>query len=99
MAAGGADIPRSGENCSSKWLRSATISTNNRRVVGAHHMVGTDRPGGQLQKGAVMTAWRTRSTHQVQAHQDRKSTRLNSSHVAISYAVFCLKKKTYQSHV
>src|SRR5690625_2259732 len=27
------------------------------------------------------------------AHADRKSTRLNSSHVAISYAVFCLKKK------
>src|SRR5690349_23566479 len=26
-------------------------------------------------------------------HQDRKSTRLNSSHVEISYAVFCLKKK------
>src|SRR5690606_41643730 len=26
--------------------------------------------------------------------QDRKSTRLNSSHVKISYAVFCLKKKT-----
>src|SRR5437870_9441793 len=29
------------------------------------------------------------------ANQDRKSTRLNSSHVAISYAVFCLKKKTH----
>src|SRR5437870_7028001 len=28
------------------------------------------------------------------AQKDRKSTRLNSSHVAISYAVFCLKKKT-----
>src|SRR5690625_5702939 len=28
------------------------------------------------------------------AEVDRKSTRLNSSHVAISYAVFCLKKKT-----
>src|SRR5437870_9129552 len=27
------------------------------------------------------------------AETDRKSTRLNSSHVAISYAVFCLKKK------
>src|SRR5690606_42144437 len=27
---------------------------------------------------------------------DRKSTRLNSSHVKISYAVFCLKKKTRQ---
>src|SRR5690349_22767087 len=26
--------------------------------------------------------------------EDRKSTRLNSSHVEISYAVFCLKKKT-----
>src|SRR5690625_5289882 len=30
--------------------------------------------------------------------QDRKSTRLNSSHVAISYAVFCLKKKTNRAH-
>src|SRR5439155_19023835 len=29
----------------------------------------------------------------VEPGQDRKSTRLNSSHVAISYAVFCLKKK------
>src|SRR5690625_6279408 len=29
--------------------------------------------------------------------QDRKSTRLNSSHVAISYAVFCLKKKKEDS--
>src|SRR5690625_7097198 len=28
--------------------------------------------------------------------EDRKSTRLNSSHVAISYAVFCLKKKTQE---
>src|SRR2546430_12660750 len=28
------------------------------------------------------------------AHRDRKSTRLNSSHSQISYAVFCLKKKT-----
>src|SRR5690625_6064393 len=28
---------------------------------------------------------------------DRKSTRLNSSHVAISYAVFCLKKKKYNT--
>src|SRR3989337_3884980 len=28
-------------------------------------------------------------------HADRKSTRLNSSHGSISYAVFCLKKKNY----
>src|SRR5699024_11856861 len=30
----------------------------------------------------------------VMVGEDRKSTRLNSSHVSISYAVFCLKKKT-----
>src|SRR3712207_8972187 len=29
---------------------------------------------------------------------DRKSTRLNSSHANISYAVFCLKKKNHQIH-
>src|SRR3712207_6891874 len=29
----------------------------------------------------------------LRAHADRKSTRLNSSHANISYAVFCLKKK------
>src|SRR5690625_6066059 len=33
---------------------------------------------------------------QVQATRDRKSTRLNSSHVAISYAVFCLTKNMEQ---
>src|SRR5256885_2720674 len=33
----------------------------------------------------------------VGAARDRKSTRLNSSHLVISYAVFCLKKKTRTS--
>src|SRR3989454_4313676 len=32
-------------------------------------------------------------TMSVMARRDRKSTRLNSSHLVISYAVFCLKKK------
>src|SRR5256885_12249529 len=32
------------------------------------------------------------------ARLDRKSTRLNSSHLVISYAVFCLKKKKKKSH-
>src|SRR3712207_7572972 len=31
--------------------------------------------------------------------KDRKSTRLNSSHANISYAVFCLKKKNYTIHL
>src|SRR5215475_15797517 len=34
-----------------------------------------------------------RSEHPCTRREDRKSTRLNSSHVKISYAVFCLKKK------
>src|SRR5436305_14901796 len=36
--------------------------------------------------------WRVPALH---AGSDRKSTRLNSSHVRISYAVFCLKKKRH----
>src|ERR1035438_10674065 len=32
-------------------------------------------------------------THEAESLLDRKSTRLNSSHLGISYAVFCLKKK------
>src|SRR6266540_3522365 len=36
-----------------------------------------------------------RPTHRV---GDRKSTRLNSSHITISYAVFCLKKKKKEDH-
>src|SRR5690625_5725460 len=47
----------------------------------------------------ILGGWLDPSTQAVQGHLfnqyflDRKSTRLNSSHVAISYAVFCLKKK------
>src|SRR5690625_5498286 len=42
--------------------------------------------GDQMESQSLV---QTRSGHQV----DRKSTRLNSSHVAISYAVLCLKAK------
>src|SRR5207253_192952 len=51
-------------------------------------------------KGAEFYDWRRGDfsmmhfTASPSRHVDRKSTRLNSSHVAISYAVFCLKKKT-----
>src|SRR5690625_6471790 len=34
----------------------------------------------------------------IERNKDRKSTRLNSSHVAISYAVFCLKQKNRKGH-
>src|SRR5438270_11838198 len=43
---------------------------------------------------------RIRHPRLIHPHLDRKSTRLNSSHSQISYAVFCLKKKTYsQRHL
>src|SRR5438034_6516873 len=38
----------------------------------------------------------TRQPGEIMAWPDRKSTRLNSSHTVISYAVFCLKKKKKQ---
>src|SRR5690242_21119157 len=37
----------------------------------------------------------SRQTRHAVPWRDRKSTRLNSSHMSISYAVFCLKKKKY----
>src|SRR5437667_1133578 len=37
---------------------------------------------------------RRASSTKLPTSRDRKSTRLNSSHITISYAVFCLKKKT-----
>src|SRR5256885_12280306 len=36
--------------------------------------------------------------HSLLNQLDRKSTRLNSSHLVISYAVFCLKKKTHSTY-
>src|SRR3712207_7153603 len=46
--------------------------------------------GAQLAPGAVLPQ---PVVEPLQRLQDRKSTRLNSSHANISYAVFCLKKK------
>src|SRR5690348_17754514 len=41
---------------------------------------------------------RRSSVHALSCSRDRKSTRLNSSHPSISYAVFCLKKKKSRWH-
>src|SRR5690349_23092979 len=45
------------------------------------------------------TAARCRGPKITKASIDRKSTRLNSSHVEISYAVFCLKKKKKETKI
>src|SRR5690625_5931658 len=51
------------------------------------------RPPEPGDPGAQGTPARESATPAERLEEDRKSTRLNSSHVAISYAVFCLKKK------
>src|SRR2546430_3270723 len=60
--------------------------------------VGDDRPPRARGNGAERLAVRVVAEQQLAApvaaqREDRKSTRLNSSHSQISYAVFCLKKK------
>src|SRR5690625_6356146 len=58
----------------------------------------TPRPSGQVARRKVPTSMKVRRNliHiPLIIMGDRKSTRLNSSHVAISYAVFCLKKKKH----
>src|SRR5690606_42060578 len=68
---------------------------------------GRNRPAAANPRGAPSTGTAGRASHRragsarprrsaprrPAAASDRKSTRLNSSHVKISYAVFCLKKK------
>src|SRR3712207_9023968 len=58
---------------------------------------GAEIPSGQI-KGNPLGPFAALVHYGVPvlANQDRKSTRLNSSHANISYAVFCLKKKTYR---
>src|SRR3712207_8736456 len=49
-------------------------------------------------KGRAATEEQLQKVHQDTTKKDRKSTRLNSSHANISYAVFCLKKKKNNNH-
>src|SRR5439155_6443356 len=54
---------------------------------------GRDHLISRVEKEAFESRdWSLRASNR-SSGKDRKSTRLNSSHVAISYAVFCLKKK------
>src|SRR5437868_8999681 len=50
-------------------------------------------PSSPPARSAAFSRWRVAAARSIAS--DRKSTRLNSSHGSNSYAVFCLKKKTY----
>src|SRR2546426_5818861 len=56
---------------------------------------GAGQVAGESERGGEFTAGRDRivAVSERLFKPDRKSTRLNSSHLVISYAVFCLKKK------
>src|SRR2546426_4958460 len=62
---------------------------------GAPHPTRSRPPGRRSDEHASGTEVRRhrRREHLLPGPEDRKSTRLNSSHLVISYAVFCLKKK------
>src|SRR5690625_6902237 len=61
-------------------------------IVTAEELHGTIG-GGNLEMTAVTRARELLAEGNTEPEVDRKSTRLNSSHVAISYAVFSMKKK------
>src|SRR3712207_8582786 len=73
---------------------------------GGHRRGRARRADGQLRRAAAPPLQGGRQAAQLREHlperrghplpRDRKSTRLNSSHANISYAVFCLKKKKKQ---
>src|SRR5690606_23068502 len=73
------DLPAFGSKAGQKVLQCAK-GTERRAEYAAPDQGGDERESHDHQCGEV-------------ACEDRKSTRLNSSHVKISYAVFCLKKK------
>src|SRR3712207_6905398 len=81
--AGGADAVRAGAHRQAdRDVAADAARAEQTRADDAAEQAGEDgEDGAQLGHAAEL------------ARQDRKSTRLNSSHANISYAVFCLKKK------
>src|SRR5690625_7891736 len=74
-----------------------STGTGDRCAVGVHQHHQRVPPCQRVPEGHRLPnpgTWAAPARGFATQRQDRKSTRLNSSHVAISYAVFCLKKKT-----
>src|SRR5437660_9812567 len=77
-------------------FRSSALTTE---FIGVHAIFGAFLFGAIVPHDSALARTLINRLHDfvtillLPAFLDRKSTRLNSSHVAISYAVFCLKKK------
>src|SRR5256885_12089017 len=84
--------------CRSRAASRATICSWRARALRAQpplDATGVQNPAGDLLDGAlggIEPRQRVAREQRLRDAQDRKSTRLNSSHLVISYAVFCLKK-------
>src|SRR5207249_12051616 len=79
------DVQKDAREHQSRW-GVADVQTNNKHAQGESHSATRRHQDGS-------TSPSIKKDHR-ENREDRKSTRLNSSHVSISYAVFCLKKKT-----
>src|SRR2546426_6429326 len=84
------------EFCVFMW--SPCFSRGGRDYPLQRHPAGLDRSGIPPLTGVVHDGTDAGEYRICRARQDRKSTRLNSSHLVISYAVFCLKKKTEKTY-
>src|SRR5438477_9776945 len=89
-----ASTPRaSSQRCSRRWARiTRQRPSSSPKKVMKIYLAGPD----VFLPDALDIGQRKReicTRHGVTGAKDRKSTRLNSSHMSISYAVFCLKKK------
>src|SRR5699024_12153111 len=80
-------------------LRKAGAKSDSTRGCGVHIHIGAKGHTPQTLRNLANIMASHESLLAEALNLDRKSTRLNSSHVSISYAVFCLKKKKKKQYV
>src|ERR1035441_10760672 len=85
------DVHRSIGTLDKSWRQPAVDSASGRAPMPYPYTVPT---AAQIQQWSILTAL----SGILNTWRDRKSTRLNSSHLGISYAVFCLKKKKKKNY-
>src|SRR5690606_40569981 len=80
--------------CANDSVVTACVTSSNQDDDGSH--VRTQKKPVVSHGPFAIELERSVSAYAFERDPDRKSTRLNSSHVKISYAVFCLKKKKHK---
>src|SRR5260221_6521600 len=71
-----------------KWMTIGKQWVDAAPIIGCPRLMLNQTGLNEENKANCISVWK-----EIQSGLDRKSTRLNSSHTVISYAVFCLKKK------